>query len=317
MTPTNTSNREILDDIRNRVNASTDQQLAEAMQKEWEEGEMLEQNIPEEDIERIRIDIHRKIGRRKSRTRTFMRWTQAAAAILFIVCVTGAAYLYKKEVQYASMPEMKVSTGPEEQVTVMLPDGTKASLNYMSELSYAPQDFNGSTREVRFNGEGYYKVAKDPKHPFIIHGPGFKIEVLGTEFNIRNNGVKADITEVALVKGSVMLTATASGNTCKMRPNDIATIDKRTGQISVRQSKWTEDAAAWVQKQIVFRDVPTGKVIEELKRTYRTEIRMATTAKGNFTGTLPTNNLEEALKILSLTYNLKVVKSNDASYTLR
>src|SRR5690606_41160875 len=50
---------------------------------------------------------------------------------------------------------------------VVLPDGTIVWLNADSRLSY-PTVFNGQKRVVSLQGEAYFDVSHDAKHPFVV-----------------------------------------------------------------------------------------------------------------------------------------------------
>ena len=68
---------------------------------------------------------------------------------------------------------------------VMLADGTKVWFNEETQLRF-PVDFVGDSREVFLSkGEIYLEVARDEKHPFIVHTENGDIQVLGTEFNVK------------------------------------------------------------------------------------------------------------------------------------
>ena len=67
---------------------------------------------------------------------------------------------------------------------LVLSDGTRVWMNSDSHLKY-PIMFAGDKREVILSGEAYFDVVKDESAPFIVKTESGKIEVLGTEFNIK------------------------------------------------------------------------------------------------------------------------------------
>lgn len=310
-------NRLRLNIEREMVNNSTDEQLSTAMQAEWEHGILPESDIDDADLARIQDKIHQRINpHSRSGTHYLLKWIQIAASILLPVCILGMAYMYHENKQYASVPMMKVTTGEGEQVSVTLPDGTKVCLNAFSELKYALQSFSQEQREVYFEGEGFYKVAKDKEHPFVIHSQGMEIKVLGTEFNIINRK-NEQTAEVALINGSVQLTSLKSGKSYTMSPNEVAIINKNTGDMDIRHTENIQDATAWKQKQIIIRDEPLNKVIKDLEKRYGVQIKLNASTSENFTGTLPTNNLDEALKIIAMSYHFNLKKTNSQKFVLQ
>lgn len=83
---------------------------------------------------------------------------------------------------------------------VTLADGTEVWLNTDTKFSY-PSKFTGGERRVSLQGEAYFKVKRDPQHPFIVEANGVETKVLGTEFNVRSYGKGSSY--VTLIKGSV------------------------------------------------------------------------------------------------------------------
>lgn len=83
---------------------------------------------------------------------------------------------------------------------VTLADGTEVWLNTDTKFSY-PSKFTGGERRVSLQGEAYFKVKRDPLHPFIVEANGVETMVLGTEFNVRSYG--KNNSYVTLIKGSV------------------------------------------------------------------------------------------------------------------
>ena len=100
--------------------------------------------------------------RLKSHTRrlTLIRTFSAAAAVALLCLSVWTAYLYMQPVTIQT-----VSTLAETR-TVCLPDGSTVTLNHYSSLSY-PEKFKSDKREVKLNGEAYFEVNKNKKHPFI------------------------------------------------------------------------------------------------------------------------------------------------------
>lgn len=75
-------------------------------------------------------------------------------------------------------------TAEQETQNITLTDGSEIVLNPSSSLAYTA-DFGKKTREVLFEGEAKFSVAKDAERPFIIRTDDFSVTVLGTEFVLR------------------------------------------------------------------------------------------------------------------------------------
>ncbi len=111
-------------------------------------------------------------------------------------------YVESSEKKNAIPNVIKVPKGGEYEL--ILPDGTHVWINADSKLSF-PSVFDSSKREVFLSGEAYFSVKKDKDRPFIVKTDNIKIEVLGTEFNVKSY---PELKEIAttLCEGSVSVT---------------------------------------------------------------------------------------------------------------
>lgn len=102
-------------------------------------------------------------------------------------------------------PKMCCITTPRgKDYELTLPDGSRVWINADSRLEF-PERFVGSSRTVRLEGEAYFEVSKDPKHPFIVNTDYFTTRVLGTTFNLNAYSLKT--ASIVLVEGSVSVSA--------------------------------------------------------------------------------------------------------------
>ncbi len=108
-------------------------------------------------------------------------WLRYAASVA-VVAVIGALTLWL--LQPAQQEQFMAQTGAHEQQNVVLSDGTEINLNESSSLTCA-EDFGEKTREVLFEGEASFSVAKNAERPFIIRVGDYSVTVLGTEFILR------------------------------------------------------------------------------------------------------------------------------------
>ncbi|MEX0275452.1 MAG: FecR family protein, partial [Flavobacteriaceae bacterium] len=78
--------------------------------------------------------------------------------------------------------ELSVPNG--KRFELVLSDGTHIYLNSGTSIKYPVKFIEGQNREVYLKGEGYFDVARDSLHPFVVNTTDIEVEVLGTEFNI-------------------------------------------------------------------------------------------------------------------------------------
>ena len=110
----------MLDDIKNstdlanlkeRINNCSDEELAAAMEEEWLHGIIPDSGISDEDLARIKAEIHEQLGTRKQFTlKRVLKWTQIAAAIALPICMVIMGMMYKENKQYAAIPLTEITT---------------------------------------------------------------------------------------------------------------------------------------------------------------------------------------------------------------
>lgn len=95
--------------------------------------------------------------------------------------------------------KLSVPTGGSYQLT--LEDGTIVQVNADSELSF-PTHFKKHLRQVRLQGEGYFRVKSNPQSPFNVMLGTLNVQVTGTTFNIKAYEEEGNVS-ITLVEGSV------------------------------------------------------------------------------------------------------------------
>jgi transmembrane sensor len=199
------------------------------------------------------------------------------------------------------------------QYEVLLADGSKVWLNALSSLRF-PATFAGKERIVELTGEGYFEVAKEPSHPFIVNilpsvtkgspapdGKGRRVEVLGTHFNI-NAYADEPVVRTTLLEGSVKV----SGNkqTGILKPGQQA-VTGAEGNITVVNDADIEAAMAWKNGMFYFKSADIETILRQAARWYDVQFEYQTPVKEHFSGQISRNvNLDKLLKILQLTGKL-------------
>jgi ferric-dicitrate binding protein FerR (iron transport regulator) len=112
-------------------------------------------------------------------------WKAASVVLVAIVC----SYFYsdyRMNKLALSMQNVYVPSGS--RTSLMLAEGSSVWLNSNTTMKYP--GFFQDKRVVELDGEGFFDVAKDAGKPFIINAGKYRLEVLGTSFNIEsyNNG---------------------------------------------------------------------------------------------------------------------------------
>ncbi len=162
-----------------------------------------------------------------------------------------------------------------------LSDGTKVWLNASSSLKY-PENFSDPERKVELTGEGYFEVAKDAAHPFIVSMAGHnEVRVLGTHFNINSYADNSE-TVVTLAEGSVKLNGTA-----QLKPAQQGSIEPG-GKIEVGPAD-LETALAWKNGQFIFKMIPLQELMRQASQWYDAKIIYQDTINEHFNARIPRN----------------------------
>ena len=155
----------------------------------------------------------RLVPPRTKRLRLF-RLAGVVAASVLLCFASWFIYDYWKPVAMQT-----VSAGAAISV-ITLPDQTKVTLNRYSSLTY-PDRFKEDRREVQLQGEAYFEVEKDARHPFVVKADPVEVEVLGTHFNVEAYPGDAEV-KTTLLEGSVAVNAPAVSSRITLSPGESA-----------------------------------------------------------------------------------------------
>lgn len=183
-------------------------------------------------------------------------------AAIFIPLLLIAISLYFIQRQTIN----RITTCNKEQKHITLPDGSEVWLNSESTISYTSQ-FGASIREINLQGEAYFSVFKDPGKPFIVKTEEFKIQALGTEFNV--TAYHADSRVITtLTKGKIQVNIITN-------PIDSAYILEPGRQIIYQRSNKSiqletvkGNSTAWKNRQLIFQDATLQDIFNTLQRHY-------------------------------------------------
>jgi transmembrane sensor len=183
---------------------------------------------------------------------------------------------------------------------ISLSEGTKIHLNGESKIAY-PEVFEKGQRTVELEGEAYFEVAKDGR-PFIVSVGENAINVLGTSFNVRQNG--AGGLAVALVEGKVKVNDRL-GNQVLLNPNEMLVIEE-TGKFYKSDFDLME-ITGWKDMYLIFNSDSFEEAKSKIENWYGVEIEL----KGKisetwvYSGQYKEESLENVLRGISLTSGLK------------
>lgn len=219
--------------------------------------------------------------------------TFATAAAVALLCLSvWTAYLYMQPVAIQT-----VSTLAETR-TVSLPDGTSVTLNHYSTLTY-PERFKSDNREVELNGEAYFEVSKDKKHPFIVQTEAVDVRVLGTQFNVDAYRDSPDV-RTTLLTGSVAVSNKSNSEHMILKPNEIAIYNKVEKKLTRKLLEDATDEISWRHGEFIFDDVPLKDIARELSNSFGTTIQITDPTLQNYRISARFRNGEDLETILSV-----------------
>lgn len=252
----------------------------------------------------------------------------AASFTLPFLIGGGLVYAWASFKKNDSSNALVTVTSPKGATTkIELSDGTEVWLNAGSKLQYA-QSYNLSGREVKLEGEAFFKVHTNAQKPFTVRASDLKILALGTSFNVK--AYPEDKTVVTtLVDGEVKIdgskTTTPFGlmmkphqhvvykkplttNGSEQLKTPVSTGDSTTAApIESREVNNVEIYTAWKDGNWIVAAQTMDEMAETMERRFNVKVifKEPELKEYRFSGTFRQETLEQVLNILKLTAPLK------------
>ena len=119
----------------------------------------------------------------------------------------------------------QIYASPGSRVHFTLPDKSEVWLNSGSTLEYPVNFTIPKQRRVKLNGQGYFKVTHDGKHPFFVETGELNIKVLGTSFDVSTYADDPFISST-LEKGSIVLVDLQGKEISRLKPGQKVLLDR-------------------------------------------------------------------------------------------
>ncbi len=221
------------------------------------------------------------------KTRKWIFTTAASFAILFGI---GSFSLSQKEhLAIDSYTQVELSDGS----LVQLAPG--ASLHYR-------RSYNLLDRKLHLSGEAFFQVEKGS--PFIVNTPHGSIEVVGTAFKVIDT---PDFFKVICTEGEVKL----------KHQEKTYFLSKGFALSSNAQKQYKVDLNQYKNKSTTYyNSVPLKYIVQLVSNLYNIRIDVDSRKTHFFTGSIPLNNQEKALKAISLPFSFNVIKRANKEFLL-
>jgi ferric-dicitrate binding protein FerR (iron transport regulator) len=196
------------------------------------------------------------------------------------------------------------------------------TLNANSSLSFKEEWNLKSAREVWLKGEAFFEVEKMFSHvpsqtpgtvpvKFIVHTSPLEVEVLGTQFNVNN---RREETKVVLKSGKVKLNVKAGEKIEEifMKPGEMVAYN----EVSKALTKSVVDPdihASWKDHHLIFEEASLGEISHMLEDVYGVIVAFEDPqlAHEQFTGLVPSDDLNVLLEAFTKLYGLQVTKKQN------
>lgn len=239
------------------------------------------------------------------------KWAQyAAIALIAIVMSWGVTTYYRGGQAEEVEKEFIVCADKGQRAALTLPDGTKVWLNSDSRLTYSNR-YGQNERRVSLLGEGYFEVAKDLKHRFLVDAGTMEVEALGTVFNVKAYNEDKDVI-TTLFEGKVRATV-LSGQSVTLTPNQSVIFNKESSQVEYGNNKDATYAKVWRDNEIAFDNTTLAEMGKIIERSYNIKvyIKSEEIKQCRFSGIIKNNSLNNVFEIISLTAPINYKFVND------
>jgi len=181
-------------------------------------------------------------------------------------------------------PPAEVATRRGQRATVRFPDGTAVLLGPASTLRYAA-GLSRRPRTVYLDGQAYFTVAYDEKHPFAVATAHGIAHDLGTRFVVRAYPTDS-VVDVVVAEGRVSLTSALRPNgrrenadSLLLTQGDLGRVSA-TGHLAMERGVPLERYLGWTDGRLVFQDTPLRDAAIQLGRWYDLDVQLTDSALG-------------------------------------
>lgn len=285
-----------------------------AMSKEQqvEQAHSVLNEIQQVDVKKAYRQVEDRISHKKPLRIVYEHFSKIAAILIIpLIIITLWSLFFNPHTQVnRNYSIQKVFNPSGIRSNVVLPDGSKVCLNAESSLEYRIP-FSSDCRKITLNGEAFFDVKKDPRHPFIVQSGDVKVTVLGTRFNFKAYQDENNI-EVVLERGKIQLNTLWQKHNDEiiMKPGDWAVVDKNRLQASLSKGN-IEKLTAWRTGKLIFDNSSMTEVVRTLERWYGVDIKIMDNSimQYRITTTFENEPLKDVLELLCLSSPIKYTQS--------
>jgi transmembrane sensor len=244
-------------------------------------------------------------------SRRLLRVSAPALAGMTILCVALITAIY-------FLRDDTLVTGPAEQKSIELSDGTQVSLNANSRVIV---QYDDRVRKVTLaSGEALFNVIKHQPRPFVVVIGNQKVIAMGTSFLVRREEAAGSAFAVTLMEGSVAVEPTSGPDV--LPNNSVAGLKLlNPGQRLRFANDATEKVdlpaidriTAWQRGQLIFDDTSLSEAVAEFNRYGSKKIAIDGLSVGKLRvgGVFRIGGPTSFAQAMAIEYHLRIVNSGN------
>jgi transmembrane sensor len=254
------------------------------------------------------LPAHLPVPPSGARTRTAAKVSRPVLACVAVLIVALVAAIYLAR-------DGTLSTGPGEQKTVELSDGTQVSLDANSRVTV---QYDERVRKVTLtSGEALFNVIKHQPRPFVVVIGDRKVIAMGTSFMVRREQPDGSAFAVTLVEGRVAVEPISWPD---VLPQDVVAGVKllNPGQrlrfegdsAETVDSPSIDKITAWQHGQLIFDDTSLSEAAAEFNRYGSNTITIDSASAGKLRvgGVFRIGDPSSFAHAMANAYHLKIIK---------
>lgn len=235
--------------------------------------------------------------------RSFSAAATGSLAAALALLVLG--FVFRAQIMYKTYESSKAHF-----TSILLSDSTEVTLNSNSVLRVPRFGFGRNVRQVWLDGEAEFKVThtRDDLRFEVLMGDGYRIEVLGTEFNAFS---RARGKRVFLTKGKVKLNL-PEGKPVYLAPGNYFMTEHK-GTFKVVTPAEPLSITAWKEQTFYFEDTRLTEVVEQINERFAVRIRIQDKRLGELTigGIYQARDADALLETLSAMFEMEIDRTSD------
>jgi transmembrane sensor len=263
------------------------------VKKIWIEAKLDNIIVPTNRKKQLFSEFWEKREKAKKRLLPYSSKVFRYAAILILILSLPFVFFLGKKKGSSTETYTTISCALGDKTEIVLPDSSKVFLNSGSKLIFN-NNFDEGERQVFLDGEAFFSVAIDKNSPFIVTVNEIKVEVLGTEFNIKAYPEENKIS-TTLIEGS--LNVSVNNQNVVIKPSQKLIYYKESKLIKLQSLADTTPETEWKEGRLVFRNESLADMELKLERWFDVDIDFAddVVKTKRFTGILERESILEAI----------------------